>query len=94
MPHQVVAGTQVLLDPLGMLVEIDPRDGLPGREPRPVQDDELEAICKRLLLAPSGGPVGDTPVDEDDALDDAILRPVTKFGHFRPRERKLAVTSR
>ena len=51
-----------------MLLEIDSVDERPGREPGPVQDDELELARKRPLLDPGGSTVTDTSMNEDESL--------------------------
>jgi hypothetical protein len=72
----VIAVTQEVRDEVGVPLEVDPPDRRSGRKPRALDDEKLEALGERLLCAPGRTPAEDAPVDEDDALHGAILRPV------------------
>ena len=69
-----------LLEPDGLVLEVDPLDIRPRREPAPVRDDELEALGERPLCRPGCITVDDAAVDEEDAgtVDPGILWTGTK----------------
>jgi hypothetical protein len=84
-----------LLEPDGFVLEVDPLDVRPRREPAPVRDDELEALRERPLCRPGCVAVDDAAVDEEDAgtVDPAILWTDTKYGGNRMLVGNRCVTS-
>jgi hypothetical protein len=60
------SGLVELLEPDGLVLEVDALDVGSGREPAPVRDDELEALLQRPLRAPRDLAVHDAAVDEEE----------------------------
>jgi hypothetical protein len=80
MPNEVRARLDELLEPHGVVLEVDADCIRPGREAAAVRDDELKALCERSLSRPGGLAVDDAAVDEEHARrgDPGILGTDTK----------------
>ena len=67
-PDEVVAGLEQAGDELGVRVEVDPIDGRIGREPRPVEHEQLEALGQRAPARSTSPAADDAAVNEHEPL--------------------------
>ena len=65
-PDEMVARPDDVLEPDGIVVEVDALDGRVRRESRPVRQHELEPRRELALPAPGQGGIGDAAVEEDE----------------------------
>ena len=82
MTDEVVTRAEQVYDHPRVFLEVDAIDVRARREPRPLDERELETLCERALTAPGRRGAGHASVHEDEALHEGILRRATSLRGF------------
>jgi hypothetical protein len=72
-PDEVISRLEQLGDEWRVRLEVDACDRRIRREAGAIDDEQLEAVRERALRRPRPTAPDDAPVDEDEALHEAIL---------------------